>query len=424
VAGGALLVCAAGAVNYYYARLPAKKSANLAPPAAPLLPPPPPDNSNRVRAVTQHLEQHPRDRPVRYQLAHLYFQDRDYARALRELAVLERDDPRDPEVFLRKAVVLRYDGQLEAAEQEAVHALALKPDYDLAETLLGEIALDRSRPRDALRIFDHHLKRRPDFTLSLLGKGRALEQLIAAHHPIQPEVMLAPVERAVQLEPDNAQAVILLARLKFGYVQDPKGWVEAEQLALRGAGLDPKHPQPYITLAQIYLARAPTPENLQKAGEYAAQAGTLDLKDPRPAFLLGRVSFLKNDLERATKALELSVRLKPMPEAVSQLAMVYLRAGNKERADHYSRIYQRYSELLSRRDALLSAREKEPGEARHYHELAKLYLEAGQPDMALGWLRVAKSLSRQNVDPVRERLAARAEELRRKGGDGPLLPVP
>ena len=102
--------------------------------------------------------------------------------------------------------------------------------------------------------------------------------------------------------------------------------------------------------------------------------------------------------------------------------MVYLRAGNKERADHYSRIYQRYTELLSRRDALLSAREKEPGEARHYHELAKLYLEAGQPDTALGWLRVGKSLSRRRVDPVRERLAARAEELRRKGGDGPLLP--
>src|SRR5262245_23319000 len=70
-AGGALLVVAAGAVNYYYARRPAKKSPDLSAPAPRLLPPPP-DNSNRVRAVAQYLEQHPRDRTARYQLAHLY----------------------------------------------------------------------------------------------------------------------------------------------------------------------------------------------------------------------------------------------------------------------------------------------------------------------------------------------------------------
>src|SRR5262249_35896588 len=153
-AGGALLVGAAVAVNYYYARRPAKKAPDLSGPAPRLLVPPAPDTSNRVRAIAQYLEQHPRDRPARYQLPHLYLQSRGHARAMEEVRVLERDDPHDPEVYLRKAVVLRYDDQLKPAEREAARALKLKPDYDLAETLLGEIALDRSRSREALQIFE------------------------------------------------------------------------------------------------------------------------------------------------------------------------------------------------------------------------------------------------------------------------------
>ena len=57
VAGGALLVGAAGAVNYYYARRPAKKSPDRSAPGPRLLAPPAPDPSNRavelLRRVTK-----------------------------------------------------------------------------------------------------------------------------------------------------------------------------------------------------------------------------------------------------------------------------------------------------------------------------------------------------------------------------------
>jgi Flp pilus assembly protein TadD len=49
--------------------------------------------------------------------------------------------------------------------------------------------------------------------------------------------------------------------------------------------------------------------------------------------MIGRVSLMQNDVARAIKALEHSVELGARPEAVSQLAMAYRRAGNVEQAE-------------------------------------------------------------------------------------------
>jgi tetratricopeptide (TPR) repeat protein len=256
----------------------------------------------------------------------------------------------------------------------------------------------------------------------LVGKGRALEQLYRAQKPITEAEMLAPVQKAFELAPDDPKVATTLARMRLAYVRTEKGLDGAELCALRATKLDPADAQPFIILAQIYLARPPTPENLDKVGYYAAQAGVLDLGDPRPPYLVGRVALAQNDAPRAVKALELSLPLGPLPETVTQLAVAHRRAGNRERAEHYSRIYRDYARRLTRRDALLAERGREPGEVRHYHDLARLYLEAGQPDSASAWLERARSVSPR--DKTREVLLARAQELRKQGNDAPLLSVP
>jgi tetratricopeptide (TPR) repeat protein len=134
------------------------------------------------------------------------------------------------------------------------------------------------------------------------------------------------------------------------------------------------------------------------------------------------VALLRNDPTRAAKALELSLKLGPMPETVMQLAAAYRRAGDGGRAAYYAEVYQRYMDLVSRRDALKARRDREPEEPGHYHELARLYLEAGEPERAAEWLEQARSLRPR--DPVRERLSAQATALRKKGQNAPLLPVP
>src|SRR5437016_4260267 len=119
---------------------------------------------------------------------------------------------------------------------------------------------------------------------------------------------MAPVEKAVRLNPNKAEGVATLARMRFMY---QKRAAEAEKLALSAAALDPTNPRPYIILTEIALSRPPTRENLQRAGGYAYQAGLRDPQDPRPPYHLGRVSLLQNDAARAVKALERSIALGP-----------------------------------------------------------------------------------------------------------------
>src|SRR5947209_10500134 len=182
-------------------------------------------------------------------------------------------------------------------------------------------------------MFDRCLKRQPDWYPALLGKGRALEGLLLLRHPIPIAAVLQPVEQAVQREPNNPEGLVTLAHMELGYAQHPD---EAEKLALRAAALDPRSERPYMILAQIALSRRPNPENLRRAGEYAYEAGRRDLRDPRPPYFIGRVFLQQNELGHAVKALERSVALGATPEAVSQLAVAYRRAGDTKRADRYT----------------------------------------------------------------------------------------
>jgi tetratricopeptide (TPR) repeat protein len=381
--------------------------------------PPADDRPRQVFLLTEHLAQHPDDVPARFRLAELYFKLNDYDRSLAELKVLERRRPEDANVYLRQAVVLKYAGETDAAEKQVRHALALRPKDGPAREWLGEIYLDQERYHEALALFDRCLASQPDSYFALLGKSRALEQLLLSRHPIPLSQVVQPVEKAVRLNPDHPEGLATLARLTFTYAQRAD---EGERLALRAAALDPANARPYIILAQIALSRPPTPENLQRAGEYAYEAGRRDLRDPRPPYFVGRIFLQQNAIDRAVKALERSLALGPMPETVSQLAVAYRRAGNAARASHYADLYQRYTDLLGRRNALLAARERRPREVRHDYALAELYLEASQPEMAEYWLQEAKTL--QPRDPRRDRLMAQVRRRRAEGIRAPMLPIP
>lgn len=392
-----------------------------APVAAPL-PATPAEEPTSAAALTQRLRENPRDRAARYRLAHLYFQEQDYSRSLQELRVLEQQDPRDPGVLLRRAVVLKSQGRPDAAEAAVRRALGLQPGNPQAELLLGDIHLDQREYQKARTVFDRHLRTRPGSLAALMGKARALERLYLAQEPVKIAEMLEPVEMAASLAPNNPRVLSLLAKMKFAYLVTPEETAAAEAAALRAAQLDPRDPAPYVTLAQIYLARGPGEDNIRKVAEYAARAGALNLNDPRPPYLIGRVALLRNDPEGAVKALELSLSRGPMPETVLQLAAAHRRAGNTRQAGYYAGVYQRYSDLLARRDALQASRQRQPREPRHCQELARVYLDAGDPETATHWLDEAQRL--RPSAPAQEQLRKQVTALRKKGSNAPLLRVP
>lgn len=412
------LAVVAGVTNtVYWRRASSRKPSAGSPPI--VRRPPADDRPRQVLWLTEHLARHPQDLPARFRLAELYFKLNDYGRSLAELRALEHSRPNDANVYLRQAVVLKYAGETDAAEKTIRRALALRPQDERAREWLGEIYLDQERYHEALALFEQCLQRQPDSYFALLGKGQALEQLLLSRHPIPLSQVVQPVEKAVQLNPDHPEGVATLARMRFTYEQRPD---EAEQLALRAASLDPHGARPYIILAQITLSRPPTPENLRKAGEYAYEAGRRDLRDPRPPYFVGRVFLQENQVDRAVKALERSIALGPMPEAVSQLAVAYRRAGSVAQARRYADLYQRYMDRMGRRNAILAARERAPHDVRHDYALAELYLEASQPDTAEEWLAEAKKL--QPRDPRYDRLLARARKQRAEGSRALTLPIP
>src|SRR5262249_38056395 len=122
------------------------------------------------------------------------------------------------------------------------------------------------------------------------------------------------------------------------------------------------------------------------------------------------------------KALEHSLRLGPTPEAVNQAAIAYRRAGDAKRADAYAGVYRQWSEQMARRKALLGEVSQRPREVQPCYALAELYAEAGQPDAAEQWLKLAASLGAG--DPDARRLAAQVRRLRTTRHDAPLLPLP
>jgi cytochrome c-type biogenesis protein CcmH/NrfG len=370
-------------------------------------------------ALWRHLARHPADHRARLRLAETYFQAGDHARALTELRAVARADPRNPDVFVHQAVILKSSGHLAHAEQAARRALTLRPDHAAAQEWLGEIYLEQRQTHRALALFERCLKRRPDAYFALLGKGRALEQLLISRHPIPLSRVVAPVEKAVQQDPERAEGLATLARMRFTYQERLD---EAEQLAVRAAERDPERALPHLLLAQIALARSPSPENLQRAGQHAYEAGRRDPADPRPPYLIGRVALQQNDVARAIRALELSLSRGPMPEAVSQLAAAHRRTGNRERAAYYAERFQEYTDRLGRRNALLAARERHPQQIEHLYGLVELYLQGRQPDTAAEWLGEARRL--RPGDPRLDVLVARIRKARQKGGDGPLLPIP
>jgi cytochrome c-type biogenesis protein CcmH/NrfG len=230
-----------------------------------------------------------------------------------------------------------------------------------------------------------------------------LEQLYEAKLPVAIPEIVAPVRKAVQLQPRNPWGVTVLARMSFAYLQQ---FETAERLARQALQLDPSQAEPYLILVEIYLDN-PTPDSAAKAVACARQAARLDPHNPQPLYLLGRALLRQNDLPGAIDAFEQSTRIQLMPEAVYQLSLAYARAGRMEKARHCSRLYDSWSQFTERRKLLLALLQHRPEDVSLHAQLAELYLAQGAIEPARNWL--CKGLQLRPRDPTLRRLRARVE---------------
>jgi tetratricopeptide (TPR) repeat protein len=356
----------------------------------------------QVEQQRRGVAAHPDDDAARLAFARLLFLTRRFPDAEEQLRLLKRRQPQRAEINYWLSLVQKQNGELDAALRSSQQALRRDPHRELFREGLGEIYLAQGRSEEAAGTFDACLKQQPDSYAALMGKARAMEQLYEAKLPVAIPEIVSPVRKAVQLQPRNPWGVTVLARMSFAYLQQ---FEAAERLARQALQLDPRQAEPYLILVEIYLDN-PTPDSAAKAVVCARQAERLDPHNPQPLYLLGRALLRQNDLPGAIDAFEQSTRIQWMPEAVYQLSLAYARAGHMEKARHYSRLYDSWSQFTERRKLLLALLQHRPGDVGLHAQLAELYLAQGATEPARNWLR--KGLQLRPRDPTLRRLLARA----------------
>lgn len=365
------------------------------------------------------LRVQPENAALRMRFAQLLFLAGQQTRALTELRIIESRQPKNPELHLRKSMVLKHLDRLDEAERAARLAIRYRPAYIQAMNWLGEIYLETGRSQEALQLFTRALKSDPSSHDALLGQGRAREQLYIAKHPVSPQQITDPVAKAVKLEPDNPRGVLTLARMTFNYLMKPD---RAEELALKATTLDPADPEPWLILTEIALFRPATEQELIRAGGYALQAAERAPRDWRPPYLFGRVLLKQNEPAEAVRFFKKSLEIEKTPDAVYQLSQAARRAGQLDLARQYGALYSRWNVFMERRKTLLGDIQRKPGEADYYYKLAELYAEADAPDPAENWLKKAVKV-RNDADRA-ARITAKVEQLRASGGRDDMLVLP
>ncbi|RMG08880.1 MAG: tetratricopeptide repeat protein, partial [Planctomycetota bacterium] len=200
--------------------------------------------------------------------------------ALADLDALLGERPREPNWLRLRAKVRLRLGDAEGARRDAEEAVAAAPEAPEGHFVVGQVLLQRGRPRDALAAFDRGLALSPAPDPALLTARAAARQALG-----DVEEALADVEEALRREPSARSAQLLRVQLLLGagrvvealraaralreqFPQDPEAHAfcalahqalgdldEALRSARKALRLDPEHGNALVTCAGIEAER-------------------------------------------------------------------------------------------------------------------------------------------------------------------------
>ncbi|HQT66643.1 MAG: hypothetical protein B7Z78_03005 [Rhodospirillales bacterium 20-60-12] len=155
----------------------------------------------------------------------------DYQAACAAFEQALRDAPADPRCLINLANAHWAAGQIQRADDYALAALALAPDYAQAWMIAGAVALAKNNHAGALAHYHQAVALRPNFAPAQAGLAAAL--LAAGQH----DAAIAAAEAALALQPDLAHAAYSLgcARAARGAHEQA---IAAYDLAL---SIEPRH---------------------------------------------------------------------------------------------------------------------------------------------------------------------------------------
>ncbi|HSF16319.1 MAG TPA: sulfatase-like hydrolase/transferase [Vicinamibacteria bacterium] len=228
--------------------------------------------------------------------------------------------PEGTEDYWRRGAVAHKLGDLEGAERDFRESVARDAQFQEARLALARLLTETGRPVEAIDLLGEATNARAKTTLAeaVLALGRY-------------EEARAHLEEALQLDPDNTRALILLGPI-YG---------RAGELALaartleRAVSLGESSPEVRRNLALVYLQQAKVDAALAQLKQAADDAP----REPSIWFSLGNTYLRARKATSAVEAFEKALALRSeWPEATFNLALAYQTAGQPSKAaDAYRR---------------------------------------------------------------------------------------
>jgi len=133
-----------------------------------------------------------------------YDKSSDLENATKEYQAAEQADPKLMGVHSGLGYLYWRQGQAADAEKEMRAELANYPSDPIANCILAQILFNNSALEDARTHFEQALQADPRYTDALLGLGKTQ---VALKHP---EKALAPLRKAIAIDPNSAEAHFVL----------------------------------------------------------------------------------------------------------------------------------------------------------------------------------------------------------------------
>jgi len=280
----------------------------------------------------------------------------------------------------------------DTVENSLQEVFTLRPNYNPAQRLKGELMVARKQYLDAIGHFDHLLKDDPDAVdvyyykaIAHLGNGET-------------RVAKSTLLEAVELNPKHIKAKLMLADL---YLKD-RAFDSAERECNSVLELVPGSQQARFILgtAQFYSKKIDLAEKTISALVTEAP------KNPMVHYQMGLIHRVKKENAPALERFESALSLNPAyMEALSQLVQIRAAQGETDtalavcdrqleqvgdRAGLHAIILCMKGDLLvqkpdkdSAEKAYQAALAKDPNYMRSYHRLARLYLSEKRADEAI-----------------------------------------
>lgn len=249
-----------------------------------------------IVSLNKNLEKDPEHQPSLLMLMDIYEQTN---KPLKRLEVMEKVAAmnNDEELWLSIANLYVEQGDNTKAETALLKAIALEPDFALAQSRLAFLLYDQGRYADSIPYLEFAFDRYPEN--DLISRRLA----VAYQKSNRMDEAIAKYELVIKNNPSNPQAylsVVGLYRIQASEATDPKVATAIYQKAINTLkaliNTQPDNALPYVNLASIYMTQS-------KLADVETNANLAIQKDPTlylPYVYLSTVSQNKgtNDYNR------------------------------------------------------------------------------------------------------------------------------